>query len=307
MPFFKGAADDDDDLLDGFEDWMHEEEVSLEVGCDEVGCVGEIFGGGGEVSDLNDEGEEEEQQQQLDTEQLVQEAMERVPFGNGDVPIELRPIDLDEDRLVECFMDAGCGCTKWNGKPCSGRFEVSYIKETRLSFKALTSKELDMVLIGQLIASSNMSKTTDSSLRNTEHDRQKPYTCHFHQGKAVCRKMFIFLHAISKKRLYNVTTHFHLNGITPRTHGNTKRLPAHTLTLQSVEYVVRFLLNYTEQHALLLPGRVPGYSRDDIKLLPSSEVYGRCTLRLLRRQKEFMLFATAHSADCGDCSYHQFG
>ena len=30
------------------------------------------------------------------------------------------------------------------------------------------------------------------------------------------------------------------------------------------------MLNYAEQHALLLPGRVPGYSRSDIKLLPSS-------------------------------------
>ena len=31
-----------------------------------------------------------------------------------------------------------------------------------------------------------------------------------------------------------------------------------------------FLLTYTEQHGLLLPGRVPGYSRSDIRLLPSS-------------------------------------
>ena len=35
--------------------------------------------------------------------------------------------------------------------------------------------------------------------------------------------------------------------------------------------MVRFLLNYSEQHGLLLPGRVPGYARDDIKLLPSSK------------------------------------
>ena len=38
----------------------------------------------------------------------------------------------------------------------------------------------------------------------------------------------------------------------------------------STEYVVRFLINYAKQHALLLPGRIPGYSRSDIKLLPSS-------------------------------------
>ena len=43
-----------------------------------------------------------------------------------------------------------------------------------------------------------------------------------------------------------------------------------TLTFQSVETVVKFLLSYTEQHGLLLSGRVPGYSMSDIKLLPSS-------------------------------------
>ena len=32
-----------------------------------------------------------------------------------------------------------------------------------------------------------------------------------------------------------------------------------------------FLTNYTEVHGLLLPGRVPGYSKTDIKLLPSSQ------------------------------------
>ena len=50
------------------------------------------------------------------------------------------------------------------------------------------------------------------------------------------------------------------HGMQPRVHGNTKRLPKHTLTLESVEYVLRFLLNYFEQHGILLPGRVPGYA-----------------------------------------------
>ena len=60
------------------------------------------------------------------------------------------------------------------------------------------------------------------------------------------------------------------NGLATRTHGNLQRSPAHVLSLSSTEFVVRFALNYAEQHTLLLPGRVPGYSRSDIKLLPSS-------------------------------------
>lgn len=32
-----------------------------------------------------------------------------------------------------------------------------------------------------------------------------------------------------------------------------------------------FIRNYAEDHALVLPGRVAGCRRDDVKLLPSSE------------------------------------
>ena len=83
----------------------------------------------------------------------------------------------------------------------------------------------------------------------------------------MCEKMFHFLHNIGDKNLKNS---LRLNSLATRTHGNIKRSPAHALSLFSTEYVVRFMLNYAEQHALLLPGRVPGYSRSDIKLLPSS-------------------------------------
>ena len=33
---------------------------------------------------------------------------------------------------------------------------------------------------------------------------------------------------------------------------------------------MRFLQAYAEDNAILLPGRIPGYKRDDIQLLPSS-------------------------------------
>ena len=65
--------------------------------------------------------------------------------------------------------------------------------------------------------------------------------------------------------------HYKACGLEPRVHGNAHRLPKHTLSHEAIKDVVRFLQNYTEQHGLLLPGRVPGYSRSDIKLLPSSQ------------------------------------
>ena len=169
-------------------------------------------------------------------------------------------------------------------------------QERLLSFKCLTKEQLDMLLLSQLIAHTD---TDTCKNRNKSGERQKLYTSHFHCGQAICRKMFMFIHGVSKKRLYNIASSFHKHGIAPRVHGKTKHLPVNTLSLQSVEHVVRFLLNYVEKHGLLLPGRIPGYSRSDIKLLPSStskrsiwKLYFEST------QEEPSLHAVAYSTFC---------
>ena len=71
-------------------------------------------------------------------------------------------------------------------------------------------------------------------------------------------------------RLKNLMKHFKQNGITGRTHGNTRCCPHHALSLPTVKSVVTFIINYSEQHSLAFPGHIPGYSRTNIQLLPSS-------------------------------------
>ena len=127
-----------------------------------------------------------------------------------------------------------------------------------------------MVLLGQLIASTNTSEKVSKESRHLEKKRERAYTTYYHAGKIVCAKTFRFLHTVGKKRLRNLAISLRENGPKPRVHGNTGRHPKHSLSLQSIEYIIRFLLSYAEQNALLLPGRIPGYSRSDIKLLPSS-------------------------------------
>jgi len=61
------------------------------------------------------------------------------------------------------------------------------------------------------------------------------------------------------------------NGLTPRTHGNSNRVPHNVMSYTDISNLVKFVQNYAEQHAILLPGRIPGYKRDDLKLLPSSD------------------------------------
>ena len=127
-----------------------------------------------------------------------------------------------------------------------------------------------MAILGQLLASTNTSDVVAVESRHAEKERQRVHTTFSHAGKGVCVKTFRFLHTVGEKRLKNLLKSYKENGLTPRVHGNTNRRPKHSLSFQSTEYVVRFLINYAEQHALLLPGRIPGYSRSDIKLLPSS-------------------------------------
>ena len=61
---------------------------------------------------------------------------------------------------------------------------------------------------------------------------------------------------------------FEKNGLVPRKRRYFKQ--RHALSLSDIQFVVTFISNYAEEHAILLPGRIPGYKRDDVKLLPSS-------------------------------------
>jgi len=51
-----------------------------------------------------------------------------------------------------------------------------------------------------------------------------------------------------------------------------------SFTFEDIKHTASFINNYAQEHALVLPCRVPEFSREDIKLLPSSEtkrkVYG---------------------------------
>ncbi len=55
-----------------------------------------------------------------------------------------------------------------------------------------------------------------------------------------------------------------------RQHGNAHRIPVHAFKADDVQKVVEFITNYAEDNAILLPGRIPGYKKTDIQLIPSS-------------------------------------
>lgn len=72
-------------------------------------------------------------------------------------------------------------------------------------------------------------------------------------------------------RFRQLKDHYEENSLCPRVHGNHERLPHNTLPQAVTEDVKNFLMNYIDENAILLPGRIPGYKNDDIRLLSSCE------------------------------------
>ena len=96
---------------------------------------------------------------------------------------------------------------------------------------------------------------------------------HFWQHRkksTVYKNGILFLHCLHRNRFYSLVKHYHKNGLSLRVHGNKNRLLRSTSSAETVEQVVKFILNTAEEQALLLPGRVPGFKRIDVKLLPSN-------------------------------------
>ena len=191
--------------------------------------------------------------------------------GGREVRIEERQEDRDERSVVTAMLQETCGCRKGvHSRPCSLQFTAEQVSTVRGSCSELGQAELDMVVMGQLMAGMNDNPTTNPVSRNRTRERRRAHYSLLHRGQPVCEKMFRFLHNIGDTRYKNLKKSLRSHGLATRSHGNIKRSPAHALSLSATEFVIRFVMNYAEQHALLLPGRVPGYSRSDIRLLPSS-------------------------------------
>ena len=55
-----------------------------------------------------------------------------------------------------------------------------------------------------------------------------------------------------------------------QTHSNTNRQPQHSLNVEELQAAVKYILSNAEKNAILLPGRIPGYKKYNVQLLPSS-------------------------------------
>ena len=168
-----------------------------------------------------------------------------------------RSIDELEEAKVTMFISKGCGCSLGpHTSNCISRFDKESIEEHRMMVQELDPVERDLVL---------MSFFHYQLARDTD---KLQFQIH---GQSVCRATFLFLFNISEKLFYTLRSHYKSNGLVSRIHGNKNRLPANTHTLDTNQHLKKFIENYAEEHAVILPGRIPGYRDDRIQLIQSSE------------------------------------
>ena len=176
------------------------------------------------------------------------------------------PIEL---KLCTEFIQSTCGCKKAKGKPCSSLFPLDHCIDLRTHSSLLSHDELDLTLLGCIMCTI----ITDENIRDGQHKptkRRRTSMSFIHHSHEVCKTTFCFLYGVGRKRIMALKESYLANGLETRVHGNRKRLPHNQMTHRAITNVVKFLENYAEENAILLPGRIPSYKRDDIKLLPSS-------------------------------------
>jgi len=83
--------------------------------------------------------------------------------------------------------------------------------------------------------------------------------------------VFLNLYGISYSRFRRLKEHYEAHGLSQRVHGNYRRLSHNTLPQAVTKDVKNFVTNYTDENAVLLPGRILGFKNNDICLLSSSE------------------------------------
>ena len=124
---------------------------------------------------------------------------------------------------VEIFLQYGCECS-YGAK--GSQFSQQFSKEAVLfnvnNCLELSHGELDLIILAKVQASTNFETTCEKRKRSSR--------CSFlYLNRPICKDMFLHLYGISYSRFRWLKEHYEEYGLSPRVHGNHKRLPPNTL------------------------------------------------------------------------------
>jgi len=189
----------------------------------------------------------------------------------GDDDGSLQVPDAVEEQLINEFMQKSCCHLK-----CTDKFNKELVASNRQNAKELNFYShtehinfLHTSLLGSLNCCVATGDETNLS-KNKNTPRMKDRGHFYFQGKPICKQFFLFLHAVSDKVYRSLKSTLAEEGIVPKAHQNTVKIPAvRAHSLETRQQAVRFLENFAIQHAVVLPGRVPGFKNPDLLILPS--------------------------------------
>ena len=176
---------------------------------------------------------------------------------------------VDSEEIVakvKKFLEEGCKCSQGvKGSYCSQQFQKEVVLSNLNNCLELSHGELDLVILANIQAFTRIDVIA-------REKRKRSARCSFlYLNHPICKEMLLNIYGISYSRFRRLKEHYEDHGICQRVHGNRKRLPHNTLPQTVTEDVKNLLTNYVEENAVLLPGRIPGFKNDDIRLLSSSD------------------------------------
>ena len=204
-----------------------------------------------DVQQSDDEQADEPEFQEGDNHSPTAEDIVSASLASGalsemcEIAVSHRSLDDQEEARVRAFVDRCCECDNGPAKtPCSMLFPVEHYRSLRATFAELSHDELDLLVMGQVMAHTFQSPMLQGHHMSTPAERKKTYGQFFHHGQRVCQQTFLFLHNIGLKRFKNIKSSYLKTGPVPRVHGNTGKQPKHHLTLQQIKDVVQYILTY---------------------------------------------------------------
>ena len=188
----------------------------------------------------NDEEDEEELVEQPTAAEVVQAGVARGQLDET-VPIDRCELDDTEERLIQQFAQDGCKCDFGpNQSPCCTTITVDHFRSVRCQMLELTHDELDLVVMGQVMAGCFSGET--SSHRRQE--RGKTYTMFHHNGTRICQMTFLFLHTMGYGRFKAIKASYRTSGVVARVHGSKGKRKKTGLSLKQIQDIVQFIMNY---------------------------------------------------------------
>ena len=235
---------------------------------DEIDEVDRIYFGNIEInfrddisySDLNDEEDED-----------CESDKEHIDSSTSNIGVECSELDLCESEKQTHFLNQTCNCERlYNKVSCSKIVDNEVLINYRLSCLEMDKSELDLVIKVQLFAYRNNSTGVDAK-KHKDKEREIIMQQYVFNGHQICRKTFLFAHAIGKSQLESISKSLERDGLKPRTRGNTGKTPKHALLMTDIQRVKHFLNEYAVKFGVPLPGRLPNHRNLKVTLLPSDK------------------------------------